>query len=224
MATARNFIVKISVKTAFQILLMVAIVVLGYLIFESIMTPIRFNSERQQREEVTIQRLKDIRTAQLAFKSEYQRYTEDFDTLITFLKTGHFKVVRAIGSAPDSLIEVLGKTEAEKTSLKEGLIQRDTIQLSVIDSLFYAGYPVDSIRYVPFTSNYEFEMGTDEVQTGSKVRVRVFEAKVPYSVLLAGLDPQLVDNYAEERERITGYPGLKVGSLEEATNNAGNWE
>jgi hypothetical protein len=223
-AIARNFIVKISLKTALQIFLMMVIVALGYLIFESIMTPIRFNRERQQRENVTIQRLKDIRTAQLAFKSEYQRYTGDFDTLITFLKTGHFTVVKAVGSAPDSLIEALGKTEAEKISLKEGLIQRDTIQLSVIDSLFYTGYPVDSIRYVPFTPNREFEMGTDEVQTGSKVRVRVFEAKVPYSVLLAGLDPQLVVNYAEEREEITGYPGLKVGSLEEATNNAGNWE
>jgi hypothetical protein len=212
------------VKTALQILLVVAIIVLGYLIFESIMTPIRFNQERQVREDATIQRLKDIRTAQIAFKSEYERYTGDFDSLITFLKTGHFKVVKAIGSAPDSLIEALGKREAELIALKKGLIQRDTIQLSVIDSLFYAGYPVDSIRFVPFTDNYEFEMGAGQLQTGSKVRVRVFEAKVPYDVLLAGLDPQLIINYIDEREKITGYPGLRVGSLEEATNNAGNWE
>ena len=67
-------------------------------------------------------------------------------------------------------------------------------------------------------------MGAGELQTGSKVRVRVFEVKVPYDVLLAGLDPQSVINYTEEREEITGYPGLKVGSLTEATNNAGNWE
>jgi len=211
-------------KTAFQIVLLVAIIVMGYLLFESIMSPIRFNRERQVRENKTIQRLKDIRTAQVAFKSEYERYTGDFDSLITFLKTGHFTVVKAIGSAPDSLIEVVGKNEAEKIALTKGLIQRDTIQLSVIDSLFYAGYPVDSIRYVPFTNNYEFEMGAGELQTGSKVRVRVFEAKVPYDVLFAGLDPQLVINYTEEREEITGYPGLKVGSLDEATNNAGNWE
>jgi hypothetical protein len=223
-ATAKNLIVEINVKTALQIFLTAVIIVLGYLIFDSIMTPIRFNRERQLRENATIHRLKDIRTAQLAFKSEYQRYTGDFDTLINFLKTGHFTVVKAIGSAPDSLIEDLGKKEAEKIALKEGLIERDTIQLSVIDSLFYSGYPADSIRYVPFTSGYEFEMGADEVETGSKVRVRVFEAKVPYSVLLAGLDQQLIVNYAEEREKITGYPGLKVGSLYEATNNAGNWE
>lgn len=211
-------------KKVIQILLAAVILVLGYLIFESIMTPIRFKKDRQQREEATIQRLKEIRTAQVAFKSEHAHYTGDFDSLVTFLKTGHFTVVKAIGSAPDSLIEVLGKTEAEKIALGEGLIQRDTIQLSVIDSLFYAGYPVDSIRFVPYTSGREFEMGTGYLETGSKVRVNVFEAKVPYGILLEGLDPQLIASYAEERERITGYPGLKVGSLDEATNNAGNWE
>ncbi len=188
------------------------------------MTPIRFNKGRQQREEATIQRLKDIRTAQIAFKSEYEHFTGDFDSLITFLKTGHFNVIKAIGSAPDSLIEVLGKTEAEKIALGEGLIQRDTIQLRVIDSLFYAGYPVDSIRYVPYTTGQEFKIDAGELETGSKVRVKVFEAKVPYSILLEGLDPQLLESYAEEKERISGYPGLRVGSLDETTNNTGNWE
>ena len=211
-------------KTAIQVILAVAIIVLGYLLYESIMSPIRFVRERERREEVTIQKLKDIRTAQIAFKSEHEKYTGDFDTLITFLKSGTFTVVKAIGSAPDSLIETIGKIEAEMIALKQGLIQRDTIQISVIDSLFYKGYPVDSLRYVPFTDGYEFELGAGEIQTGSKVRVRVFEAKVPYDILLAGLDPQLIINYKEEREKITGYPGLKVGSLEEATNNAGNWE
>jgi hypothetical protein len=213
-----------SMKTAIQIVLAVAIIVLGYLLYESIMNPIRFVRERQRREDFTIQKLKDIRTAEIAFKSEHDRYTGDFDSLITFLKSGSFTVVKAIGSAPDSLIEAIGKQKAEIIALKQGLIQRDTIQISVIDSLFYKGYPVDSLRYVPFTDGYEFELGAGEIQTGSKVRVRVFEAKVPYDILLAGLDPQLIINYKEEREKITGYPGLKVGSLEEATNNAGNWE
>ena len=213
-----------TVKKAIQILLAVIILVLGYLIFESIMTPIRFKKERQHREEATIKRLKDIRIAQIAFKSEYERFTGDFDSLITFLKTGHFTVIKAIGSAPDSLIEVMGKPEAEKIALGQGLIERDTIQLSVIDSLFYAGYPVDSIRFVSFTTGQEFELGAGELETGSKVRVKVFEAMVPYSILLEGLDPQLIASYTEERERITGYPGLKVGSVDEATNNAGNWE
>jgi hypothetical protein len=211
-------------KTVIQIVLLAAIIFLGYLLWESINKPIRFNREKDRREAATIQKLKDIRSAQLAFRAEYNRYTADFDTLITFLKTDSFRVVKAIGSVPDSMIEELGRAKAERQALEDGLISRDTIRISVKDSLFTASYYIDSLRYVPFTEGYEFEMGAGVLQTGSKVQVRVFEAKVPYDVLLAGMDRQLIINYKETREKITGYPGLKVGSLEEATNNAGNWE
>jgi hypothetical protein len=211
-------------KTAIQVALAVAIIVLIYLLWESIQKPIRFNKEKDRIEQATIQRLKDIRTAQLAFRSENGRFTGDFDSLITFLKTDSFSVVQAIGSVPDSMIEELGRKKAEQQALKEGLISRDTIRLSVMDSLFSANYPIDSLRFAPYTQGYQFELGAGKLQTASKVAIRVFEAKVPYDVLLSGLDRQLIINYKETREKITGYPGLRVGSLEEATNNAGNWE
>ena len=211
-------------KTAIQVALAVAIIVLVYLLWESIQKPIRFNKEKDRIEQATIQRLKDIRTAQLAFRSEHGEFTGDFDSLITFLKTDSFSVVQAIGSVPDSMIEELGRKKAELQALKEGLISRDTIRLSVMDSLFSASYPIDSLKFAPYTQGYQFELGAGKLQTGSKVSVRVFEAKVPYDVLLSGLDRQLIINYKETREKITGYPGLRVGSLEEATNNAGNWE
>ena len=211
-------------KTGIQVALLVAIIILGYLLWESINKPIRFNKEKNRIEAATIQRLKDIRSAQLAFRAENNRFTADFDTLINFLKTDSFRVVQAIGSVPDSMIEELGRAKAERQALKDGLISRDTIKLSVKDSLFAAGYSIDSLRFVPFTAGHEFEMGAGVLQTTSKVVVRVFEAKVHYDILLAKLDRQLVINYKETREKITGYPGLKVGSLDEATNNAGNWE
>jgi hypothetical protein len=211
-------------KTAIQVVLAVAIIVLGYLLWESIQKPIRFNKEKDRIEQATIQRLKEIRIAQLAFRSEHGRFTGDFDSLITFLKTDSFSVVQAIGSVPDSMIEELGRKKAELQALKEGLISRDTIRLSVKDSLFTANYPIDSLKFAPYTQGYEFELGAGTLETTSKVDVRVFEAKVPYDILLAGLNRQLIINYKETREKITGYPGLRVGSLEETTNNAGNWE
>jgi hypothetical protein len=211
-------------KIIIQAVLAVAIVVLGYLLWESINKPIRFNREKDRIERATIQRLKDIRTAQLAYRSEYGQFTGDFDTLINFLKRDSFSVVKAIGSVPDSMIELMGRKKAEQQALKEGRISRDTIRISVLDSLFAQGYPIDSLRYAPHTNGFQFELGAGKLETGSKVAVRVFEAKVPYDILLSGLDRQLIINYKETREKITGYPGLKVGSLEEATNNAGNWE
>jgi len=62
------------------------------------------------------------------------------------------------------------------------------------------------------------------VQTGSKVMVEVFEASVLNNIFLAGLDKQLIINYNALREKITGFPGLRVGNITEPNNNAGNWE
>ena len=67
-------------------------------------------------------------------------------------------------------------------------------------------------------------MGAGEVETGSKVKVKVFEVYALYDILLNGMDKQLVINYIDEREKIVKFTGLKVGSLKEATNNSGNWE
>jgi len=203
-------------KRVIQIILTVAIVVLGYLIIESIMKPIRFNRQKDTRWNATIERLKDIRTAELAYKSEYGKFTGSFDTLINFVEADSFSVVKAIGTVPDSL------TEAQ--ALAQNLVVRDTIPVSVKDSLFGKSFPVDSLQYVPYATDHKFTLGAGEIETGSKVTVQVFEAKVPNSILLHGMDEQLVANFNDERIKLTGYAGLKVGSLTEATNNAGNWE
>ncbi|MFN8207159.1 MAG: hypothetical protein U0T82_07090 [Bacteroidales bacterium] len=208
-------------RTAIQAVLILGILVLTYLLYESIMKPIRFNQERDERYGKTISRLKDIRTAQVAFKAENGLYTADFDSLITFIKSGNFRVVVKIGSLSDSLIEAGWN---EKKALKAGIIKRDTLLVPIRDSLFGKNYPIDSLKYVPFTKGEVFKLGTAVIETGSKVRVNVFEASVLNSVLLDGLDKQLVINFSDERKKLTGFAGLKVGSLEEATNNAGNWE
>ncbi|MDR2036988.1 MAG: hypothetical protein LBQ60_03600 [Bacteroidales bacterium] len=197
-------------KTVIQVILAIAIIVVGYFVYESIQEPLRFNAEKNQRYAATIERLKDIRTAQVAYRSENKVYTSEFDSLINFLKTGKFKVVKQIGDEDDS------------AAVSVGLV-RDTILVSVLDSLFKKGYPVDSIRYVPYTDGVEFEMDTITLIAG-KVKVNVFEAKVSNDVLLHGMDPQLTVNFNKEREKTVKYAGLKVGSLEETTNNAGNWE
>lgn len=211
-------------KTFIQIILAIAIVILGYLLVESIMNPIRFNRERVKREKAAISRLEDIRTAQIAFKTEKGRYTGSFDTLINFVKNDSFSVVKSIGSIPDSLYNALGPRKAEIEALRKGLITRDTIKVPVLDSLFDPNYPIDSLRYVPYTNGKEFFLGRNVIETASGVKVDVFEANVLNDVLLNGLDSQLIINYNEERLKITDFPGLRLGSLKEATNNAGNWE
>jgi hypothetical protein len=198
-------------KTIIQVILIAAICVVAYLVYESVQQPLRFNAEKDRRYTATIQRLKEIRTAQVAFRSENKRYTGSFDTLIEFLKTDSFSIVMIIGDEDDSATVAANK------------VIRKTIRVSVLDSLFKKDYAVDSIRIVPFTQGVEFELGTANLEAG-KVMVNVFEAKIHNNILLKDLDPQLLVNFNADRVIKTGYAGLKVGSLTETTNNAGNWE
>ena len=200
-------------KTVIQVFLSVSILVLGYLLIDSINQPIRFQQEQRARYNRTIDRLKDIRTAQLAYRSVYGEFTGSFDSLINFVKYDSFRIVMAIGF------------EDEEEGVRSEQVIRDTIRVSVRDSIFPRGYPVDSLRYVPYTGGRkEFFLGAGEVMTGSGLNVKVFEAHVHNDVLLAGLDRQLVINMNDERIRRDQFPGLRVGSLTETTNNAGNWE
>ena len=63
------------------------------------------------------------------------------------------------------------------------------------------------------------------------INVPVFEAKALYEVYLGTPDSKFsekewttrVNNLKAEMEQIEKYPGLKVGSMDEATTD-GNWE
>lgn len=209
-------------KTALSIVLSVIIVVLAWLLVQSIMKPIRFNKEKDAREAAIKERLIHIRTAQEAFKSVKGYYTGSFDTLITFLKTDSLPLVFKRGAITDEMIAE-GIT-SEQMAVKKGLIKRDTSYIPVRDSVFQKDYPLDNLRFVPGMENTEFKMAASRVMTTSMVLVNVFEAYVLNDVFLSDLDRQLVVNYNEQRTKTTGFPGMKVGDVNIPNNNAGNWE
>ena len=209
-------------RTVIQILLVVAAIALTYFIYQSIQRPIRFEKAKDARYEATVQRLKDIRKAELAYKDVYGQFTGSFDTLINFVVNDSVRNVRAIGELTDSMIEA---KITEKKAIEMGLIIRDTIKEPVLTSLFGKNFDANSLRYVPVPGEpTEFHLGQTIITTGSGIKVPVFEAKAHNNVILRGLDQQLVINLNDQRRTNDKYPGLRVGSLEEANNNAGNWE
>lgn len=210
---------KPGLKLVFQIIYAIIILILGYLLIDNILEPIRFNKERKLREDAAIERLKDIRKAQVSFKDKYGKYTGSFDTLITFVKTDSFELEKIVQVLPWDQDEI-----SRADALKQGILKRSVIKKSVRDSLFPKEYVVDDMRIVPYSLGKEFVMGSGEVETGSQVLVEVFEAYALYDDLFQGMDRQEVINYKDERYKITEFDGVKVGSLEEANNNAGNWE
>jgi hypothetical protein len=197
-------------KTILQIALLVIAVFLAYMIYESVMRPVRFNKERNLRTEEVIQSLKDIRGAQIAYRSIYQRYTKSFDTLVNFIKTGEIPVVKVVPDPTD-------------TTFSRSI--RDTIgYILVKDSLFASrpGFNVDNLRYIPHSGNEQFKMDAGMIER-SKIMVNVFEAYALNKQFLKGLDPQLVNNFDDLLESTQRFPGIRVGSMEEATLD-GNWE
>lgn len=212
-------------KNIVTTLLIGIICILCILIYRSVKKPIIFENAKNERYEKTIERLKEIRKAQIAYKSVYGKYTASFDTLINFVKTDSIIVIKAVGTIPDTLYMQMGKTAAEKYALQHKLILRDTFKVSARDSLFEKNFEAENMRFVPFFDNkYEFKMQTGQVLTGAKVYVNVLEVSVTNEVLLQGLNKSLLKAMEEEALQNGKFPGLKIGSLSEANNNAGNWE
>ncbi len=223
-------------------ILPLCIVALAFLLYRSISEPVKFNKERDQRLSVGIERLKDIRTLQVTFKDTYGHYAPVMDSLIDFYNNGKITIMQQIGSEDDS-VAVL-HTEAVKKTFRNlkgeqmmeklyelyqkgdnNLIIRIPQLTPVKDTLFRnrPDFKVNELRYIPFSEGDTVIMKAIIKQV-SGVDVPLFEAQMPYWSILKGMDRQQIINLVAEREDTGRYPGLMVGSIENANNNAGNWE
>ena len=202
---------KKGLSIIINILLFAVILFLAWQVIKSIQAPIKFGNEQKARESKVVERLIDIRNAEVLYKHANNKYTASFDTLINFCETAEIPIVNII---PDPTDTTFTRTI------------NDTLgYVKIVDSLFKGRENVnlEDLRYVPFSDpQEEFELEAGVINR-SGISVPVFEAKTPYEVYLNGLDPQRVLNAKAEKESIFRYAGMKVGSMEEATTD-GNWE
>lgn len=232
-------------KVVVRVLLVAAIALLAFLSWKSIQGPIDFNEEVKRRDTEVIKRLVDIRTAQVAYRAQRGTYTPSFDDLINFIKEGKVAAPVKSGDLTEAQLES-GMTEEkamkiirsgnEKAIKDAGLwdekknapqLSRDTIFTPATEALFpNRKFSPDSLAFVPFGEGAKFEMAVDSLITGSGYSVQVFEAKTPYTSYLSDLDGKLLKQKIQEVLDRPGdrYPGMMVGSLRTANNNAGNWE
>ncbi|MBR7176362.1 MAG: hypothetical protein IKD32_03580 [Bacteroidales bacterium] len=196
--------------TIINIALVLLAIFLAYMVYDSIRQPVVFENSKRDREEKVVQNLKDIRSSQVLFKQTYNRYTANFDSLIEYICTGELPIVNIIPDPND--------TTYTKTI-------NDTVGfVKVQDSLFKDrnNFNVETLRYIPFTDNVEFEIEAGFITRGG-MQVPVFEAKAPYETYLKGLDEQRIRNQAALQEDLDKYAGMKVGSMTEPSID-GNWE
>lgn len=88
----------------------------------------------------------------------------------------------------------------------------------------YVGTFSDDLHSMPYGDGAQFILQAGTLTTLSGVEVPVFECRAPYKIFLSGLDTQQLINLIDRSEKADKYPGIKVGSMEQATNDAGNWE
>ena len=207
-------------KVTLKILLAVAVVLLAYMCYRSIMGPIEFKDERDRRENLIKARLIDIRKAQIEYKNIHKVHAANFDELSKFLKDEKLPFLIKEGVLTDEQLE---KGMTEKEAVKKGLIRRDTVWVTAVDTLFGKGYNVDDLRNVPGV-NVQFTMDTATLTSGSGYTVKVFQCGVLYDDYLGDLNKQEVYNLKDKASKMGKYAGLRVGSVEEINNNAGNWE
>lgn len=227
-------------RTVFNIVLGVFILALVYICYASIMGPIDFEEAKQHRDAAVIARLIDIRKAQTEYRGLHdQQYTPSFDSLINFIKHDSLPFIYKQGELTDkqledgltekkaiAIIEKAKKTGNYSEVKKWGLenFKRETMWVAVKDTVFPKGFDADSLRYVPFGNGAQFEMATRSDTAKSGAPFCLLEVKASYDVYLNGLNPQEIANLKDVQTKLGRYCGLKIGDLETANNNAGNWE
>ena len=210
-------------KKLFQIILAVAIVGLVYVIYVQISTPIRFDKETKAKKAQVIDRIKDIRTAQRAFKSKYQHFTASFDSLSAFVLTDTLELERKIVDEDDSAAMAMLKKSGKKNIEK--------FKIAVIDTIFapkkVTRQDVENFRFIPGTGNKaQFIMEAGIITTESKVVIPVVECRAPYKAFLdtVAYRQEVINLIDEEQNNFNRYTGVKFGSMDSGNNEAGNWE
>ena len=210
---------KKGLSIIINILLFAVILLLAWQVVKSIQAPIKFNHEKSTREAQVVERLMDIRNAEVLYKQANNKYTASFDTLIQFCQTAEIPIVKIV---PDPTDTTFTRTI------------NDTLgYVKVMDSLKGSReqFDITKINLVPFSEpQKDFEIEAGSIKRNG-IDIPVFEVRTPYEVYLANTGgafsdkewKQRVDNAKAEKESIDRYAGLKVGSMEEATTD-GNWE
>ena len=168
-----------KIQMILSIVFLIGAVMLMWAVYGSVNDVLKFRKEKAATNKLVIQRLKDIRVAEIAFRDAHGVYTNDLDTLQEFIKHGMIPEVKKIGQKPDTL------TELEALDL--GLIVRDTVMEPAMNRFMNekalkesrnAPFDIDAFIYAPPSDQDRFILTAGMIQSGGR-NVPVFQAKDP---------------------------------------------
>ena len=187
-------------------------------IYSSINGPIKFNKVKNERYTQVINRLKDIRNAQIAHKDVTGFYANNFDSLVSFVDNGIFTLIEKRDS---SYLEYNRLYRIDM--LKEVEIVDTLGFVSVKDSLFGQNESYKMMAKVPIQgSDSEFSIKADIIDKNG-YQVPVFEVKVAKDIVLFDQNKDLLDqeNKVISVDVVNGRE-IILGSMSEVSTS-GNW-
>lgn len=206
-------------KIAIQAVLWILIVFFSYKIYDSINGPINFNKTKNERYAQVIDRLKDIRKAQIAHKDVKGIFANNFDSLIAFVDTGIFTLVQKRDSS------YLEYDKVYRIDMLREVIVIDTLgTVPVKDSLFGTSLEYKKIAFVPIrgVEDSTFQIKAEIIEKND-YKVPVFEVKVSKNIVLFDQNKDLLkqENETISVDGVNG-PAIILGSLTDVSTN-GNW-
>jgi|TARA_B100001996_G_scaffold111420_2_gene84394 hypothetical protein len=196
------------------------IIIFAYKVYGSINGPIEFNKVKNERYLKVIDRLKDIRNAQIAYKSINGIYSDNFDSLINFVDTAQYTLIQKRDSS------FLEYNRTFRIDMLKEVIVIDTLGFaSVKDSLFGSSNRYKEMAQVPIEGpdgfSY-FNIKSDVIKKGD-YNVPVFEVSVSKDIVLWDQNKDLLkqEKGLMSVDGVNG-PNIVLGSLTEVSSN-GNW-
>ena len=205
-------------KRALELFLWVLSIFFASQIYSSINGPIKFNQVKNDRYTKVIDRLKDIRSAQIAHKDVNGFYANNFDSLVSFIDNGIFTLIEKRDS---SYLEYNRTYRIDM--LKEVEIVDTLGFVSVKDSLFGNNESYKMMAKVPIDgTDSEFSINADIIDKNG-YQVPVFEVKVKKDIVLFDQNKDLLDqeNKVISVDGVNG-PEIILGSMTDVSTS-GNW-
>jgi len=194
------------------------IIIFAYKVYGSINGPIEFNKVKNERYLKVIDRLKDIRNAQIAYKSVNGIYCDNFDSLVNFVDTAQYTLIQKRDSS------YLEYNRTFRIDMLKEVIVVDTLGFaSVKDSLFRNSNRYKNMAQVPIHGiNENFKIKADIIDKNG-YNVPVFEVRVSKDIVLFDQNKDLLkqEKGLMSVDGVNG-PDIVLGSLTEVSSN-GNW-
>jgi len=206
-------------KRGLELFLWILSVFFASQIYSSINGPIKFNKVKNERYAIVIDRLKDIRSAQIAHKDVKGFYANNFDELVSFVDNGLFTLIEEKDSsylAYDRIYRI--------DMLREVKIVRELGKVSVKDSLFKDNESYKQMAFIPIKGKEDekFSISADIIDKNG-YEAHVFEVKVKKDVILYDQNKDLL----KQENKVISVDGVNgseiiLGSMTEVSTS-GNW-